>query len=403
MKRTIVLTEFQPQRLPSDSLSAGVAERLWQHYGHLVEVEFPSPKSAEQWQLTAQGWVGMVTVTRELTLVLQPKVTIANLLRMVEIAFDLRALQLFRGSVDAATVPDLYERLAQLLAQRVLARCRRGLYRPYQTQQAALPYLRGRLQVDQLSRQPLQQALPCHYQEQRVDVVDNQILAWTLHTILAGDFCHEQTRAMLRQALRGLQSAITLQSFTARDCRHRPYSRLNEDYAPLHALCAFFLEASGPSHLPGATASVPFVVNMARLYEQFVAAWLQSNLPPAWTLQAQERHQLSSELYFAIDLVLYARTSGEVSAVLDTKYKVPVHGPQMADVAQVVAYAAAKGASAAYLIYPQPLPTPLNIEVGGVRVRSLTFGVDGDLATAGQALLATLGLVAQQKITHTER
>ena len=403
MKRTIVLTEFQPQRLPGDSLSVPVAERLWQHYGHLVEVEFPSPKSADQWQLTAQGWVGMLPVTRDLTLVLQPKVTIANLLRMVEIAFDLRALQIFAGTVDAATVLDLYERLALLLAQRVLARCRRGLYRPYQVQRAALPYLRGRLQVAELSRQPLQQGLPCHYQEQRVDVVDNQILAWTLHTILGGDFCREQTRATLRQALRGLQSAITLQPFTTRDCRHRDYNRLNEDYAPLHALCAFFLETSGPSHLPGETTSVPFVVNMARLYEQFVAAWLQNNLPREWTLQAQERHHLSSELYFAIDLVLYARTTGQVRAVLDTKYKLAVHGPQTADIAQVVAYAAAKQASEAYLIYPQPLPAPLDLAVGGVRVRSLTFGLDGDLATAGQALLVALGLVEQQKTVHRER
>lgn len=394
MKRTIVLTEFQPQRLPSASLAAGVGERLWQHYGHLVEVEFPSPKSANQWQLTAQGWVGMVPVTRELTLVLQPKVTIANLLRMVEIAFDLRALQLFGGTVDAATVVDLYERLAQLLAKRVLARCRRGLYRPYQAQRADLPYLRGRLQVNELTRHPMQQRLPCHYQEQRVDVVDNQILAWTLHTILGGDFCREQTRTTLRQALRALQPSITLQPFTARDCRHRAYSRLNEDYAPLHALCAFFLEASGPSHLPGATASVPFVVNMARLYEQFVAAWLQGNLPSAWSVQVQERHHLSSELYFAIDLVLYARASGQVRAVLDTKYKVAAQGPQTADIAQVVAYAAAKGASEAYLIYPQPLPTPLDLEVGGVRVRSLSFGLDGDLATAGQELLAALALAA---------
>lgn len=392
MKRTIVLTEYQPQRFPVDALSELVAERLWQHYRHLVEVDFPSPKQGGQWQLTAQGWVGMLPVARDLTLVLQPKVTIANLLRLVEIAFDLHAWQLFAGTVTAATLPELYERLALILAQRVLVRCRRGLYRPYQAQQAGLPYLRGRLQVETFTRQPVQELLPCHYQEQRVDVADNQILAWTLQTILRGEFCRESSRVTIRQALRALQPLVTLRPFTSQECRHRTYSRLHEDYAPLHALCAFFLEASGPSHLPGDTASIPFVVNMGRLYEQFVAAWLRAHLPAAWELQSQERHPLSSELYFAIDLVLYARHSGQVQAVLDTKYKVPTQSPQTADVAQVVAYAAAKGASAAYLIYPQPLAVPLDIAVGGVRVRSLTFGLDGDLALAGQALLAALGL-----------
>jgi len=392
MKRTIVLPEYQPQRLPVAALPAPVAERLWQHYPQLVEVDFPSPKHGGQWQLTAQGWVGLLPVARELTLVLQPKVTIANLLRMVEIAFELQAWQLFAGTVESATLPEWYERLALLLAQRVVARCRRGLYRPYQAQQAGLPYLRGRLHVESFARQPVPELLPCHYQEQRVDVADNQILAWTLQTILRGDFCQERSRTLIRQALRSLQPLVTLRPFTAQECRQRSYSRLNEDYAPLHALCAFFLEASGPSHVAGDTTSIPFVVNMGRLYEQFVAAWLRKHLPPAWELQIQERHALSSELYFAIDLVLYARHSGAVQAVLDTKYKVPTHGPQTADVAQVVAYAAAKGASAAYLIYPQSLAAPLDITVGGVRVRSLCFGLDGDLTLAGQHLLAALAL-----------
>ncbi len=392
MKRTIVLSEYQPHRLPREQLSDAVANHLWQHYARLVTVDFPSPKTDGEWQLTAQGWVGMVPIQRDLTLVLQPKVALTNLLGMVEVAYGLESFQILRGLVAAATVPELFERLALLLAEQTLIRCRRGLHRPYQPREAATPFVRGRLRVVELLRRPTALAVPCTFHEQRVDVLDNQILHWTLHRILQSDLCGTESRPVVRQAVRILQPLVTLQPVTADDCRNRLYTRLNADYAALHALAAFFLDANGPSHEPGAAASIPFVVNMARLYEQFVANWLQRHLPSTWQLQRQERHPLSNELHFAIDLVLYDRQTAHPVAVLDTKYKTPDRGPDTADVAQIVAYAAAKGVTNAILIYPQPLPEPLVTRVGGVQVRTLSFALAGDLDEAGRHLLDQLRL-----------
>lgn len=407
MKRTIVLPEHQPQRFPLEMLPAATAERLWQHYARYVAVDFPSPKTNDQWQLTAQGWVGMVPVARDLTLVLQPKVSIAHLLHMVEVAHGLQSFHLFRGTIPAETVPEFYERLATILARRVLERCRRGLYRPYQRRDAATPFVRGRLQITKLLRQPVSLETPCLYHEQAMDVVDNQILHWTLHRLSQSDLGRDNEQRMmrhdLRQALRILQATVSLQPFGAADCRNRSYTRLNDDYAQLHALCAFFLEASGPSHLPGETEGIPFVVNMARLYEQYVAAWLQMHLPVTWQLQVQERHPLNDQMHFAIDLVLYDRAQRKPVAVLDTKYKVPDHGPDTADVAQVVAYAAAKGVADAFLIYPEPLRKPLDTMVGDVHVRTLTFALAGNLDNAGVQLLQELALIHRIEPAATQK
>ena len=384
MKRTIVLAEYQPYRLPMSALPTIAAERLWRDYQPFVAIDFPTPKTADEWQLTAQGWVGMIPVTRELTLVLQPKVPIANLLGMVEVAYGLESFHLLAGQVMASTIPDLYDRLTRLLVERILAQIQRGLYRPTQLHEERTTYVRGRLQIRELIRQPLQVGVPCVYHEPSVDVIENRILYWTLHRILQGGLATDGTQALARRALRILQPVITLEPYRPIDCRGRRYTRLNHDYASLHALCAFFLEACGPSHLPGDVESVPFVVNMARLYEQFVAAWLQTHLSVTWQLQIQERHPLSGELHFAIDLVLYDREKGRPIAVLDTKYKRPDYGPDTADVAQIVAYAAAKGVADAILIYPQSLTAPLDTVVGGVRVRTLVFALDGNLDRAGQ-------------------
>jgi len=94
------------------------------------------------------------------------------------------------------------------------------------------------------------------------------------------------------------------------------------------------------------------------------------------------------ELRFEIDMVLYDG-DGNVHAVLDTKYKLPDKAANP-DVSQVVTYAQAKDCRRALLVYPAPLPQPLDVQMHQLHLRSLTFAVDGDLETAGQQLLTEL-------------
>ena len=75
--------------------------------------------------------------------------------------------------------------------------------------------------------------------------------------------------------------------------------------------------------------------------------------------------------------------------VVDTKYKAP-ESPSTDDVAQVVAYAEAKGCTEAVLVYPVRLHRPLDASVGDIRVRTLTFPLDGDLDEGGEGLLESL-------------
>lgn len=85
--------------------------------------------------------------------------------------------------------------------------------------------------------------------------------------------------------------------------------------------------------------------------------------------------------------MLYDRATGAARCVLDTKYKTKLESD---DVKQVVAYAVSKGSRQAVLVYPAALNSPLNTSVGDVRVRSLTFSLDGNLEDAGEAFLRDL-------------
>lgn len=391
-RRVITLTEYQPQSFAREEIPTPVAEALWRDYRNQVTVEFPSIITGNRWQLTAQGWVGFIPLSRELGFALRPKVPLRSLFTMLDYAFDLRSFHILDGLYDARSLPDFYERLALLLAQRTLDRCRRGLYHAYIERNARLPFVRGQIQAARLAQQTLSIELPCHYAERTADNAENGIVAYALHSILHSGLCTARTLPTIRRALRGLHHAVTLRPYFAQDCRNRRYDRLNDDYRVLHALSSFFLDERGPGHEPGTRAMVPFLIDMARLYERFLAEWLRQNIGHEVRVQVQERHIVDgADLHFTIDLVLYDAVTGAVRCVLDTKYKTPAAGPAAGDVAQIVTYAEAKGAEEALLVYPVTLPQPLDAKIGKIRVRSLTFALEGDIAQAGQQFLTALG------------
>lgn len=390
--QTFWLTEYAPRRFAPDEISQQAGKILLDHYQRQLDIEFPTPKTAGQWQLTAQGWIGHIPLTPDLHLALQPKVPLVNVFRMLEYAYRL-PFEIGDGLIHAQSLAEFYERLAHILARRVLDRNRQGLYRAYLPQTERLPYLRGRLDGRQVGQRPGQVKLDCHYEENTADIEDNQILAWTLYTIARSGMCTERVLPAVRRAYRALQGVVTLRPYQAEACLGRLYNRLNDNYQPMHALCRFFLEQSGPGHQLGDRTMLPFLVDMARLYELFVAEWLTAHLPPHLRLAVQEKIDIGQvhNLYFNIDLVLYEADTGAVRCVLDTKYKA-AERPAADDIHQMISYAHTKGCSEAILIYPTPLSHPFDETIRGIRVRSLAFGLGHDLELAGQTFWQTVGI-----------
>ncbi len=390
-RRTIELTEYAPQFFAADDIPQELGEALYRNYDPQVAVDFPSPKTDGQWRLTARGWVGYIPLTPELGITLLPKVELGNLFRMLEYAYRLRSFVFVEGLTQCESLNDFYERLANVLAQRVIDRARKGLYRAYVAEDERLPYARGRLDVCKALRTPWQVRLPWHYQEHTTDIEDNQILIWTLLCIARSGLCTERVLPTVRRAYRSLQGLVAVLPQHPSVCFGRVYHRLNEDYQPLHALCRFFLEHTGPRHETGDYTMLPFLLDMERLFELFVAQWLKAHLPEKLTLMAQERVSIGAQhgVHFGIDLVLYDAVTGEPVRVLDTKYKRPSM-PETSDIAQVVTYAEIKGCREAVLIYPTAPRHAFDQQVGNIRVRCLTFSLDDDLEQAGSALLDVL-------------
>ena len=127
---------------------------------------------------------------------------------MLEYAYRLDAIFL-EGTIDADSLEEYYERLANILARRILDRTRRGLYRTYLGDEDRLPYVRGRLDVPRTASTPWKVSPHCRFEENTADIDDNQILAWTMFSVTRSGICSERVLPSVRRAYRGLLGMVS--------------------------------------------------------------------------------------------------------------------------------------------------------------------------------------------------
>jgi len=390
--RTLTLVEREVFHDDSNSISLEDLQAIEHRARGKIAMHPPNALTGLGWRLISEGWIGQIPISEDLVLVIRPKVPIGNLFRMIETAYRLPGLEFPEGQgVSASEIADLFDRLAGVLARRTLVRVRRGLHREYLRYEETLPFVRGRLMPVELVRRGRGAEVPCEFEDQTIDIGDNQILLWTLRSIARSGLGREDTRAQVRQGIRALSGSVRPEPFRGKDCLRRTYQRLNADYQPLHGLCRFFLETLGPTHETGDATMVPFLVDMDRLFELFLAEWLLARLPGTYSLAAQERVAVDAEgsLTAQLDLLIRETRTGRALAVLDTKYKAR-ETPLLPDLFQINAYADLVGAPVGLLIYPLLPITPYRTEFGGTKVSSMGFDLSGDLEQAGLTFLAAL-------------
>ena len=372
-------------------MSDAIGNALYYHFRNYIAVEFPTPKTDGKWEFIPLGWVGTIPVTDAVLITIESKAPIENLFRMWEYAYRLKGIKFLDGIIKCKSIVEFYQNLAGILANRVLDRTRKGLYRTYLGRAARLPYVSGRLDVRRMAFEPWRVDLYCAYEEHTSDVEENQILRWTLSAIACSGLCDENILSKVRRAYRELMSCTSAMPVSSKACIGRLYNRLNDDYEPLHALCRFFLEHRGPAHQQGDESMMPFLMDMAHLYELFVAEWLKQHLPKEYELKAQHtvNYGSSGELQFRVDVIILDRQTGTPLLILDTKYKID-DSPSNADIHEVRSYAEAFGCREAVLVYPVHLANAINVKPCNIRVRTLTFGTDGDLEESGRAFLSSL-------------
>ena len=140
----IELVEETDLYLSADRLSEAQALALY-HDPHF-ELEWPNPGNNHQYRLRPKGWVGHIPVDST-TIVVQPKVPVASIFGMLEVAYNLEQFKILEGETAVENLEEIYERIVSILAKRVNNRFRKGLYRNYIEKSDDLQFVRGRIDI----------------------------------------------------------------------------------------------------------------------------------------------------------------------------------------------------------------------------------------------------------------
>jgi 5-methylcytosine-specific restriction enzyme subunit McrC len=387
-KKYLNLQEHKTTSFKASDITDDMYRVLHNNYSDCIQINSPSISTNYEWQLTPNGRVGFIPLPENTILNLIPKVQISNIFEMITYAYNLRSFKFLDELVRSEQFEGYFDKLANILANMINARVRKGLYCSYINKNEHINYIRGRINFPVYARLITKNIIPCCYEERSADIKENQVLLWTLKCILCSNLCSKNTSDLIRKAYRSLCRAVFLVPFRSHEAVCKSYHRLNSDYYPMHCICRFFLDHCTPSHMTGTHDVTPFLVNMPNLFESFVAEWMKAHLPQGYSIKAQEQYDFDPQgkISFKIDIVLYDEANDLVKAVLDTKYKLS-NTPETSDIHQILAYAYAKKSKEAILIFPSDTTEHIDRTINEIRVRNVIFSLDGNLSDAGEKML----------------
>ena len=360
----------------------------------LVEVR---PDVGGRWRILSNGKVGAVRIgDLQVQVTPKEKVGLTRLLFLLGYAINpgFRPEDVV-GSAD----DDLWPALAESLARMAERSTARGVIQGYRTVEESLRTVRGRIRIgDQISRRPGQMVpIEVTYDEFTVDIAENQILRAAIRRMLAVPRLSADVRARLGH-LDGRLAEVTvlgprelLPSWRA--------TRLNEHYAPALRLSALILENASAEAGDGDVRVASFVVDMAKVFEDFVGTAITEALrrfPGSTRLQFPTQLDETepgqrSGIPMKVDIVHLVDRRPRI--VLDAKYKAAAPGDRYpnADHYQMLAYCTALAVPTAWLVYAGG-SEPRRRRIRNTAIDIIEYPLD--LSSAPKDLLSQVDLLA---------
>ena len=228
-----------------------------------------------------------------------------------------------------------------------------GLYRWYVEREDNLPTIRGRINFAEDAQQNyvLRQRSFCRFDDFTWDIPENQIVRQVTHCLTGWKF-RPELRLRLGQIDAEL-SEISRTQFLAKDVDRIHYHRLNEGYRHVHQLCRLFLEGASLFEDLGVFSFRAFLLDMNKLFEEFVCQVLRDRVPGRLRVDSQESVYLARGRKILMRPDVLIRRAGTIALAADCKYKrLGSDEFKNHDVYQLLAYCTATNTQRGLLVYP---------------------------------------------------
>ncbi len=345
--RRLTLREWQP--------TFGVPLTIEQRdtLGRFVTVR-PTAGVEGAYDLIPGSLIGAVTID-DLEVVVRPKVSVDRIFFMLSYAVGRIRPQDVGPALEQAD--DLVEALVAAFVRHVRTAIGKGVLQGYRTTDETSLTLRGRLRVGDQLRRRFAAVPPAEvtYDDFTVDIEVNRLLRAATRRLLRLRLRSERSR----HALRGIDARLDGVEVVGYDSRRLPvvtYDRRNGRYRDAVTLAQFILRSTAFDLKHGAVPAAGFLVDMNKVFEDFLVQSLREAIGPGVGELAQGagKHTLlldeDERIVLRPDLSLWR--DGVCYWLGDAKYKRITSGEYPnADIYQATAYAIATGLERAVLIY----------------------------------------------------
>lgn len=347
----ITLDELDQQGVAIDL--SPVQARLLKGSG-LVEVV---PTFEGLCRITPNGKVGAVAF-EEVQIQVLPKggVGIGHVLFLLGYALD----PSFNPTLIAGQESkDIWPAIAETLSRLSEKALGTGVLQGYRTRDDSLRTVRGRIRIsDHISRN-FGQMIPIEvtHDEYTTDIAENRILRTAIRRVLSVPRMPAKQISRL-QHLDNLLSSVAVLPPGSGLPKWIP-SRLNDRYMPALQLSQIILQNNSPDLGVGSGRMAGFVVNMAKVFEDFCSVALRESLQryPGMTTHQYRAHLDVGDAGRPGRLAIYPDVVHEVNRrphlIFDAKYKAIAPGgtASLADHYQMLAYCTALDVQQAWLVY----------------------------------------------------
>ena len=382
--RQIDLREYEQ----SDPFELSVAERdSLKELLPSLTIE-PAPGEGGSYQITPSSVVGAVEIG-DLSVLIWPKIGIPKLLVLACYAlgvFRSDDKRQFDFDEDVETLPDT---LALALAAAARTAFARGLLHGYRTEEESLLTVRGRIRFENQLRHRFGMSLPVEvrYDEFTDDIMENRLVKAAITRLV-------EMRIRSPRARRGLGWVATMLenvshvNFARNDVPEVPINRLNEHYRGVVGLSRLVLQNCAFETNRGSVRAVGFVMDMNRLFQEFLIAALREALrltPRVFCADNQSRGRQSIHLDEAHRVNLKPDMtwweSDKCVFVGDAKYKKTDGIGQHSDLYQLLAYVTALNLPGGMLIYAEGKANlvPHHVKHSGKRLEVAALDLSGTL------------------------
>ena len=313
----------------------------------------PTPGEQDVYDLKPGSTVGVVHLP-DLTIEIAPKISVQQVIFLI--SYALGRLHVLPTRVDVG-IADLVEAMVRLFHDRVRQATHRGLLQGYQTREEALHVVRGRIRIDDQLRRRFGLAVPIEvrYDEFTPDIEANRLLKAAVHRLARLPPRSPESRRLLG-AMRAVFVNVSDVDYRSAELPDLPINPLNAHYQPALALARLILRATTFELAEGQVRAASFLIDMNRVFEDFVVIALREALGLTASVFPQGAHGRKLHLALAGRVKLEPDISwwenGRCTFVGDVKYKrATASGAPNADLYQILAYAVAAGLPSALLIY----------------------------------------------------